>query len=111
MIIQEEVPTQSAEEALNAHNAAIQQRGAALNKARTVHMKEFQAKYQKEQQEILQKEIAKKTAAGEYSAMFGLMKDQATKMKNSMAAENMRFMALHGHVWDPKTDGNNFFNI
>lgn len=37
--------------------------------------------------------------------IFSLMKNQAGNMKRAMDAENMRFMALHGQVWDPKKDG------
>jgi hypothetical protein len=92
----------SAEDALNQHQQRLQVRSEALNKARAAHMKEFQAKYQREQQILMQEEIKKCTERGEYMAMFTLMKDQAAKMKQAMAAENMRFMAMHGQVWDPK---------
>lgn len=95
----------NAEDILNAHQKKLQVRNEALNKLRTAHMKEFQAKYQREQQAVLQEEIRKRTERGEYMAMFTLMKEQATKMKQAVAEENMRFMALHGQVWDPKTDG------
>ena len=54
---------------------------------------------------ILQEEIRKRTEKGEYMAMFSLMKEQAAKMKQAMNEENMRFMAMHGQVWDPKKDG------
>jgi len=33
------------------------------------------------------------------------MKSQASDLKMAVNAENMRFMALHGQVWDPKKDG------
>ncbi|RYG68159.1 hypothetical protein EON64_05810 [archaeon] len=79
--------------------------GHANSNTRAAHMKDFQARYHKEQQAWLQEEIQKRTAQGEYMAMFSLMKDQATKMKQAMAEENVRFMALHGQVWDPKTHG------
>lgn len=95
----------NAEEALNAHQKKLQLRNDALNKARAAHMKEFQAKYQKEQQVVLQEEIRKRTEQGEYMAMFSLMKEQASKMKQAIAEENMRFMAIHGQIWDPKRDG------
>jgi len=28
-----------------------------------------------------------------------------SKIKQALFEENQRFMALHGHVWDPKKDG------
>lgn len=95
----------SAEDALNAHDSALKQRGAQLNALRLAHMKEFQARYQKEQQQIMQTEIKSLTERGEYTAMFSLMKNQATKMKTAMEEEQKRFMALHGQIWDPKKDG------
>lgn len=95
----------NAEDVLNEHQKKLTVRNEALNKARTAHMKDFQARYQREQQAVLQEEIRKRTERGEYMAMFTLMKEQAGKMKQAVAEENMRFMALHGQVWDPKTDG------
>lgn len=40
----------SAEDALNAHQKKMQLRNEVFNKARTAHMKEFQAKFTKELQ-------------------------------------------------------------
>jgi hypothetical protein len=37
-------------------------------------------------------------ATGEFMAMFGLMKDQAARIKKAMAEENMRFTLMHGQV-------------
>lgn len=68
-------------------------------------MKEFQARYTREQQVWLQEEMRIRTERGEYMAMFSLMKEQAAKVKQAMAEENQRFMAMHGQVWDAKRDG------
>jgi cation-transporting ATPase 13A1 len=95
----------SAEDVLNEHSKKLQARNDEINKLRVAHMKEFQAKFQKEQQIILQEEIRKRTEKGDYMAMWTLMKDQASNVKVAMAAENQRFMAMHGQVWDPKKDG------
>jgi len=35
------------------------------------------------------------------------MKEQAGELRQALAAENARFMAQHGQVWDPKTMGGN----
>lgn len=95
----------SAEDVLNEHSKKLQARNEEINKLRIAHMKEFQAKFQKEQQIILQEEIRKRSEKGDYMAMWSLMKDQAAKVKIAMAEENQRFMAMHGQVWDPKKDG------
>lgn len=100
----------SAEDLLNEHQKKLQNRNEELNKKRIAHMKEFQAKYTKEQQAVLQEEIRRRSERGDYMSMFTLMKEQAAKVKQAMAEENQRFMAMHGAVWDPKsgdgTDGN-----
>eukprot|EP01040_Poterioochromonas_malhamensis_P009840 gene9840-10684_t len=95
----------AAEDILNEHQKKLQARSEELNKARMAHMKEFQAKFTREQQVLLQEEIRKRTEKGDYMAMWTLMKDQATRVKQAMAEENQRFMAMHGQVWDPKRDG------
>lgn len=95
---------QSAEDILNQRDKALQQRSAEANKLRQAHMKAFQAKYTKDAGEQMQKEIAELTSKGEYSAMFTLMKSQATRTQAAMNAENRRFMALHGQIYDPKRD-------
>jgi galactokinase/mevalonate kinase-like predicted kinase len=89
---------------LNAHDKKLHVRNEQINKLRAAHMKEFQARYTKEQQIELQEEIRKRTERGDYLSIFSLMKEQANKMKLAMAAENARFMAMHGQVWDPKKD-------
>lgn len=95
----------SAEDALNLHQKKLQVRNEALNKARTAHMKEFQARYTKEQQVVLQEEIRKRTEAGDYMGLFSVMKNQASVVKQAMNEEAARYMAMHGQVWDPKKDG------
>lgn len=40
-------------------------------------------------------------------ATFSLMKQQAIELKRALDAENARFMALHGQVWDPSKDPDN----
>lgn len=100
----EETKVANAEDVLNAHEKKLKVRSEALNKLRAQHMKEFQARYTKEQQAVLQEEIRKRTERGDYMSIFSLMKEQAGQVKNAMAAENMRFMAMHGQVWDPKKD-------
>lgn len=98
-------PNMSPEDYLNLHDKKLKARADVVNKLRAEHMKEFQARYTKEQQALLQEQIRQKTEAGEYMAMFTLMKDQAARIKQAMADENARFMAMHGQVWDPKKDG------
>jgi cation-transporting ATPase 13A1 len=95
----------SAEDALNAHEKALKKRQEETNKLRQAHMKKFQAKYQQEQAVIMEAKVKELTAKGEFMGMWGLMKDQANNLKNTMAAENARFMHQHGQVWDPKKDG------
>lgn len=94
-----------AEDALNAHQQQLQKRNEAVNKARAAHMKEFQARYTREQQAELQEKLKELTEKGEYMAMFTLMKDQAGNIKKAMNRENARYMAMHGQVWDPAKDG------
>merc|ERR1711968_339698 len=96
----------SSEDALNAHQAALKKRAEEVNKLRAAHMKAYQTKYQAEAQERLKKKVEELTAKGELTAMWGLMKNQASEMKAAMNKENARFMAQHGQVWDPKKDGN-----
>ena len=95
----------SAEDALNLHSQALSKRSEAFNVARNAHMKAFQAKFQKQQADILQEEMKKRIEKGEYMALFGVMKDQAVNMRSAMEAENRRYMAISGQVWDPKKDG------
>ena len=95
----------SSEDALNAHQAALKKRAEEVNKLRAAHMKAYQTKYQAEAQERLKKKVEELTAKGELTAMWGLMKNQASEMKAAMNKENARFMAQHGQVWDPKKDG------
>lgn len=94
----------SAEDVLNAREKKLQLRFEQINKLRAAHMKEFQARYTKEQQAKLQEEIKIRTDRGDYMSIFTLMKEQAGQVKQAMALENARFMALHGQVWDPKKD-------
>ena len=100
----DESTEKSAEDLLNERDKALQKRSAEVNKLRQAHMKQWQAKYTKEAGEKMQKEIADLTAKGEYMAMFSLMKTQASRQQAAMNAENKRFMALHGKIYDPKTD-------
>jgi cation-transporting ATPase 13A1 len=120
-----EVAPLAAEDALNAHENDMKKRGALLNNARMAHMKEFQvsvfldhqdtlltmtnsvlqARYQKEAQARMQEEVKKLTEKGELMAMWTVMKNQASQAKAAMDAENRRFMAMHGQIWDPKKDG------
>ena len=44
------------------------------------------------------------TYIGEYMKMFSLMKTQASRTQQALNAENKRFMALHGQIYDPKRD-------
>ena len=97
----------SAEDALNAHQAALKKRADEVNKLRAAHMKAFQAKYQAEAQKKLAKKVEELTQKGELMAMWSVMKGQASEMKAAMNKENARFMAIHGQVWDPKKDGDN----
>ena len=94
----------AAEDSLNNHEKKLAARGALLNAKRVAHMKEFQAKYAKDQQVRLQEDIRLLTERGEFMSMFSLMKSQAAEMKRAVDAENARFMSLHGQVWDPKND-------
>ena len=94
----------SAEDALNAHDTALKERAAAVNKMREAHMKVFQANYQKKQQEDLKRDLQKLTEKGELMGAFTYMKEQAVKARNAMQAENARFMAMHGQIWDPKSE-------
>jgi cation-transporting ATPase 13A1 len=96
---------QSAEDALNAHENDMKKRGAILNNQRMAHMKEFQAKYQKEAQARMAEEVKKLSERGELMGMWTVMKSQASNAKAAMEAENRRFMAMHGQIWDPKKDG------
>jgi len=95
----------TAEDALNKHAEALKKRAEEINKLRTAHMNAFQAKFQAQAQVRLQEKVKELTAAGEYSALWTAMKGQASELKAAVNAENMRFMALHGQVWDPKKDG------
>eukprot|EP01032_Pedospumella_encystans_P012911 gene12911-14901_t len=95
----------SAEDALNSHAKKMSLRNEAFNKARTAHMKAFQAQFTKDQQIVVQEEIKKKTEAGDFMGMFTVMKNQANVIKMAMQEENQRYMAMHGQVWDPKKDG------
>ena len=88
----------SAEDALNLHQRKMQLRQEAVNKARQAHMKEWQKQYTARQQAELQEEIARRTEAGDYMALFNVMKDQASKAKQAVNEENARFMRMHGQV-------------
>jgi cation-transporting ATPase 13A1 len=92
----------SAEDALNEHQKAVAKRSDAFNAMRAAHMKEFQKKQQAKGAEDLQKKIAEVTEKGEWMSMFSVMKDHGIKLKKDLEMENKRFMAIHGHVWDPK---------
>eukprot|EP01036_Dinobryon_divergens_P026985 gene26985-35690_t len=52
-----------------------------------------------------------KVRAGEYMAIFNMMKDQASKVKMAMQEENMRFMALHGQKDGDGLDGSGSTSI
>lgn len=108
-IVKSDKPTEavgkSAEDSLNAHENQLKRRGAEFNAKRAAHMKEFQARYTKEQQALVQEEIKVLTEKGEFMAMFSVMKNQAARVKKGLEDENRRYMALHGHIWDPKKDG------
>lgn len=95
----------NAEDMLNARDAELQKRIAEVNKLREAHMKSFQAKFMKEQQEKLQIEMRELTEKGEYMKIFSCMKDQAGRTKMALDAENRRFMAIHGQIYDPKKHG------
>lgn len=100
-----EITQVSAEDALNAREKSLEKRGKEVNELRAAHMKEFQARVSKEQQAVMQEEIRKLTEKGDYMAMFGLVKQQTSRVKKLMDDENRRFMALHGRIYDPKKDG------
>ena len=72
----------AAEDFLNAHDKKMKYRNEELNKLRAAHMKDFQARYTKEQQLVLQEEIKARTERGELFAIFTLMKDHANKVYN-----------------------------
>jgi len=93
----------SAEDKLNAHGLALKDRGAAVNKMREAHMKIWQAEYTRKAQEEMQRKIKVHTENGEWMACFSLMKEQATKSRIAIQEENKRYMAQHGHIWDPDT--------
>ena len=95
----------TAEDALNRHEAALKKRAEEINKLRTAHMSAYQAKYQAEAQVKMQEKLKELTAKGDYGGIWTAMKGQASELKNALNAENMRFMAQHGQVWDPKKDG------
>jgi cation-transporting ATPase 13A1 len=96
---------ETAEDALNAHQQLLKQRNDEVNALRAAHMKEFQAQYQRQSQIVLQERIKELSEKGEYMKMFSVTKNQAMEMKRAMEAENMRFMATHGQIWDPKKHG------
>eukprot|EP01035_Chromulina_nebulosa_P018824 gene18824-24603_t len=95
------VSEKKSEDALNVYQKLIDERANEINKKRTLHMKEFQARYTKQQQAKLQEEIRQLSERGEYFGIFGLMKSKAGDLKKAIDLENARFMALHGQVWDP----------
>lgn len=92
----------SAEDSLNAHEKTLQKRTEAFNQARVMHMKQFQATYQKQQAAEYQNSIRELTDKGEIMKIWSLTKDNAMKLKKALEDENRRYMAVHGHVWDPK---------
>ncbi|KAI9009243.1 hypothetical protein DFJ74DRAFT_687468 [Hyaloraphidium curvatum] len=93
---------QNAEEALNKHTAELQKKSKEFEAALNKHMKDFQARYNNENTAAVQKEIQERTEKGEYLAIWTVMKENAVKMRNAMEAENRRFHAVHGQIWDPK---------
>jgi soluble P-type ATPase len=93
----------SAEDTLNAHGTALKDRGATVNKMREAHMKVWQAEYMKRAQEEMQQKIKEYSEKGEWMATFSLMKEQAANSRIGIQSENKRFMAQHGHIWDPKS--------
>ena len=93
----------SAEDTLNAHGTALKDRGATVNKMREAHMKVWQAEYMKRAQEEMQQKIKEYSEKGEWMATFSLMKEQAANSRIAIQSENKRFMAQHGHIWDPKS--------
>eukprot|EP00595_Chromulina_sp_UTEXLB2642_P002743 CAMPEP_0196764326 /NCGR_PEP_ID=MMETSP1095-20130614/5890_1 /TAXON_ID=96789 ORGANISM="Chromulina nebulosa, Strain UTEXLB2642" /NCGR_SAMPLE_ID=MMETSP1095 /ASSEMBLY_ACC=CAM_ASM_000446 /LENGTH=970 /DNA_ID=CAMNT_0042119611 /DNA_START=388 /DNA_END=3297 /DNA_ORIENTATION=+ len=99
--VDNKVSEKKSEEALNVYQKLIDERANEINKKRALHMKEFQARFTKQQQIKLQDEIRQLSERGEYFGIFGLMKNKAGDMKKAMDLENARFMALHGQVWDP----------
>ena len=62
------------------------------------HIKKWQAEYTKNQQIRMQEDLKGRTAKGEYSAMFSMIKDAASAAKRDLDAENRRFMTVHGQV-------------
>ena len=92
----------TAEESLNAHEKTLQKRTEAFNQARVLHMKQFQAAYQKQQAIEYQNSIRELTDKGEIMKIWSLTKENAMKLKKALEDENRRYMAVHGHVWDPK---------
>lgn len=91
-----------AEAELNKHTALLQKKTNQFEAARVAHMKEFQGRINREMQAKLQEEIAKRVEKGEYMAMFTVMKEHAARIRIEVDAENRRFYAVHGQVWDPK---------
>jgi phosphoserine phosphatase len=69
----------SAEDTLNAHEAEVKGRVAAVNKMREAHMKVWTANYVKQAQAEMQEKIRELTEKGEYTAMFSVMKEQGLK--------------------------------
>ena len=66
-------------------------------------MKVWQAEYMKRAQEEMQQKIKEYSEKGEWMATFSLMKEQAVNSRIAIQSENKRFMAQHGHIWDPKS--------
>lgn len=93
-----------AEEALNKQTAQLAKKSAEFEAARVAHIKEFQARWNRESQAKMQEEIKERMEAGEYMAFFTVLKEQAGKMRAAIEAENKRFAAIHGQIWDPKKD-------
>lgn len=87
-----EVSKVSAEDALNAHEAALRVRGEAFNKARQEHMKRFQAEYNKRAQLEIQEQVKKLTEEGNYTGMWSIMKEGAMKTKRVLEEENKRLV-------------------
>ena len=46
----------------------------------------------------MQEELKERTAKGEYSAMFTIIKEAAVNAKRDLDNENRRFMSVHGQV-------------
>ncbi len=94
----------SSEDALNKHDQELKKRNDAFNNARNAHMKAFHATITKELTAKMQEEVSKRVQNGDYWSMWEVTKQNAQRIKELTAAENQRYCALHGQLWDPKKD-------